>query len=823
MFQNMKIRVKLSVTLIGVFLVCAFGISLIVYLKLAEDADAKIRDFRDQEAARIDQTLKNYVNIAIRTVDSNYRNAKDPEHLKHRYGPLLTSIIDLVETEIQKFIDLERRGAITGEEARRQATKAVAEMRYAGGTGYVWINDTTKPFPKMIMHPTLPKLNGTVMNDPKYDCAFGMGKNLFQAFLEVCEQRGEGFVDYLWPKPTKAGLTTGQPKMSYVRLVPEWNWIIGTGIYVDDAFTDALEATKREIGKMRYDTGEGAFWITDSARPPRMVMHPLDGRLNGTIMDSADKAVSLEEWKNIYQAFAELCERGGEGYLSYIRHAENGKQSKKMRGYSTRFEPLGWIIGTEVPIDAIDEAVRKKTEKIQGEIKELIIPLIGVIGFVFLVSAMFLWWFIGKGVIEPVDEVAGAMSHIAAGDLTKRPVIKRKDEIGRFAATFNTTIDTLGDIVRNIADTCATLSASSESLSATSHEMTATAKQMRDISGDATESAEHASQNIRNMAESAKAVSAQVGTVLSSAGSVNRSMLRVAGTTNDVSKKLTTVDEAAEHMSNSVNSVAASIEEMYASLNEVSRNAARGAGVTRETSDKTARTSETVNMLGNSAEEIGDVVELIKDIAAQTNLLALNATIEAAGAGEAGKGFAVVANEVKELARQTARSTENIRKKIKTMQSNTVSAVEAIETVVDHIGEINSIMSTIASAVEQQTATTNEIAKSISEAARASTSVSKMVHEATDRFSGIAKSLEDVREAKENVFANLKEAAKSAEAIAEDAAAAVVETAKVSESAESVNQSVTVTAEGAAKIEDAAGEMEQLATRLTDTVRRFRV
>jgi methyl-accepting chemotaxis protein len=126
-----------------------------------------------------------------------------------------------------------RNQELSLEEAQQQAMQTIKKMRY-GDSGYFWINDTGKPIPKMIMHPTVPALDGTVLDDPKYNCALGIKENLFVAFRDVTEKDGEGFVDYLWPKPTKEGLTEDQPKLSYVKLYPDWNWIIGNGLYIDD-------------------------------------------------------------------------------------------------------------------------------------------------------------------------------------------------------------------------------------------------------------------------------------------------------------------------------------------------------------------------------------------------------------------------------------------------------------------------------------------------------------------------------------------------------------------------------------------------------------
>ena len=126
-------------------------------------------------------------------------------------------------------------GEMEPEEARNAAALHIKQFRYgAGKQDYFWINDTTRPFPVMVMHPTVPALDGKVLDDKKFNCVGPENKNLFVAFADVCEKNGEGFVEYLWPKPTGKGLTEDQPKLSYVTVFKPWNWIIGTGIYIDD-------------------------------------------------------------------------------------------------------------------------------------------------------------------------------------------------------------------------------------------------------------------------------------------------------------------------------------------------------------------------------------------------------------------------------------------------------------------------------------------------------------------------------------------------------------------------------------------------------------
>lgn len=186
----------------------------------------------------------------------------------------------------------------------------------------------------------------------------------------------------------------------------------------------------------------------------------------------------------------------------------------------------------------------------------------------------------------------------------------------------------------------------------------------------------------------------------------------------ETSAQSNVVSAASEQVSASVDTVAAGAEEMGASIQEIARNASEAAEVAGEAVNMAKNTSKTMARLGDSSTEIGQVIKVINSIAEQTNLLALNATIEAARAGEAGKGFAVVANEVKELAKETSRATEDISQKIVTIQSDTKEAVEAIVDITMVIDRVNDISNTIASAVEEQSATTAEIGRSVQEAAK---------------------------------------------------------------------------------------------------------
>jgi len=211
------------------------------------------------------------------------------------------------------------------------------------------------------------------------------------------------------------------------------------------------------------------------------------------------------------------------------------------------------------------------------------------------------------------------------------------------------------------------------------------------------------------------------------------------------SAKASTSSCTAEGVSRSVQTVSTGMEELNASILEIAKSAGQAAGVASEGVAVAGATNQVVAKLGLSSAEIGKVVKVITGIAQQTNLLALNATIDAARAGEAGKGFAVVANEVKELAKETARATEDISQKIEAIQGDTTRSVNAIGEISDIINRIADIQATIASAVEQQTATTREIAKSVGQAAEGAAEIASTILQVADVAERTPESTTDAR------------------------------------------------------------------------------
>ncbi|MEV6932080.1 methyl-accepting chemotaxis protein [Dactylosporangium sp. NPDC051485] len=278
-----------------------------------------------------------------------------------------------------------------------------------------------------------------------------------------------------------------------------------------------------------------------------------------------------------------------------------------------------------------------------------------------LLLALGLAWVISRRMTRQLHAVAETLDAAASGDLTRRAEVLARDELGAMAVAVNRANEGIGRTVETLASAASTLGQSTSRLTGVTS----------------------------RIGDSAQTAAARANVVAGDAGAV----------------------------SHNVQTVAAGAEEMGASIREIAQNANDAAQVASEAVGVAETTNQTVSKLGDSSTEIGNVVKVITSIAEQTNLLALNATIEAARAGAAGKGFAVVASEVKDLAQETARATEDISRRVEAIQSDTANAVQAIGEISRIIARINDYQLTIASAVEEQTATTSEMSRSVSDAA----------------------------------------------------------------------------------------------------------
>ncbi|GAA1132067.1 methyl-accepting chemotaxis protein [Nocardioides aquiterrae] len=411
---------------------------------------------------------------------------------------------------------------------------------------------------------------------------------------------------------------------------------------------------------------------------------------------TAGEARAFEEIRGLWEDFDKVDARVVKAYLvGTPTSVEQGDALILNQGYGIYFKIIDL---TNQLIDSVMKRTASATDGAEASAAaaERLVIVVLILGALAVAAAAL---YISRRIVAGIAAVQRALTAFAAGDLTATAPVTSNDEVGQMARTYDEARRSVAGIVTKVAASADAVAAASEELSAASQQIAAGAEE----------------------------TSVQAGVV----------------------------SGAAEEVSRNVQTVAAGAEQMGASIREISQSANDAAKVASEAVSTVDSTNETVAKLGLSSNEIGNVVKVITSIAEQTNLLALNATIEAARAGEAGKGFAVVANEVKELAQETARATDDIARRVEAIQADTGGAVEAINEIATIITAINDYQLTIASAVEEQTATTNEMSRNVVDASTGS-------GEIATNISGVAAAAETTTQAVNQTLAAIGELASMA-------------------------------------------------------------
>ncbi len=393
-----------------------------------------------------------------------------------------------------------------------------------------------------------------------------------------------------------------------------------------------------------------------------------------------------------------------------------------------RFDELG------ATINRYEEYQQRQVDAIGHRATNLVSRMIVILifaGLAIIVASAFFGIRISRSITKPLNSAIVHLVSVARGDLTcdvSRENVERQDEIGEMARAMQTMSDSLRKLLGGIAIGVQTLASAATELSAVSKETASGTASMSDKAITVAAAAEEASANTMSIA---------------------------AGM---------------EQSSSSLSSVASATEEMSATVGDISANTSRARSISEQATGQAQTITEQMQKLGLAAQEIGHVTETITNISAQTNLLALNATIEAARAGTAGKGFAVVANEIKELAKQTAEATEDIKTKIAGIQNSTGMAISDIGQITAVIKDVGTIVASIAAAIEEQATVTKDVAGNIAQASGGVRDANERVSQTAEVSKSIARDIagvnmavNDIRRGGEHVQASAADLSKLAE------------------------------------------------------------
>ena len=794
--KNLKIKTKIICLVIFSVIVSMLAIYFYSHHTLISILQEDINHFEEDAMKNEKNKIQDLVDVAYQSIENFYKDSKNQKEIEKQAEAQLVTAVDVAYNAIyslyEKSLEVVEDPDVAKLRTLVQVRNLLSKLRYGKNrAGYFWINDLKG---NMIVHPVKPQLNGKNL----YNLKDKKGNPFFKQMIDVCKAKGKGFVKYWWPKP---GSSQPVPKLSYVRLMKQTGWIIGTGVYLDQ--TDAIfkEKALKAISQMRYGKS-GYFWINDLKG--KIIMHPIKPQLNGkNLYNLKDK-----KGNQIFKMMIDVCKAKGKGFVKYWWPKPGSSQPEPKLSYVRFFKPWGWIIGTGIYIDSIHKHIEAKKALYYQKIKSLTEKSLIILVILIIIFAG-IGIFMTNIFIKPLEIIKNFVEDLSKGegDLNKKVNYNNNDEIGMLARAFHSFIDKLQDMILNIglfsgkADVATdkimlsaielskisdTQKTSIEETSSGILQMSRSIKEVHsnvDNTYQFVESLDHSIQEIRveteklinnsgeliNNVKDGSKLMTTMGAAMEDVQNASEMILEYNRSVNDagetVKNKISETTSAIDKIRQLIDEVSTAINEQTASIEEVANNSNDTLNVTKEAQEKanngknalekvlramnSIRTivgelGDMISKLEESAGNISEITNMINEISEQTNLLALNAAIEAARAGEAGKGFAVVADEVRKLAERSSKASSDIAELITGIQKDVGDATTKMHQGLTQVDEGVEL-------TNQANMTIDEIVKSTDNALRFVSQINNATEEQANVSRGIIQSVQNVIGETENV------------------------------------------------------------------------
>ncbi len=602
----MKLKNKLTLFQIITLAISIISLCVIFIYQLDKYSIREQNAYRENMYAQKLKELTELVNMADKTVDAYYEKSQNIELLKKEKAASLKKIIDSVTSQIIAF-NKENTGSIPQLELQNKLKSLVRSIRY-DGDNYIWINDMDA---KIIMHPISTHLDGKNLSDMQDS----KGKFLFKEMVRVCRNDGEGMVDYWWTKPETG---TDTRKVSYVKLIPELGWILGTGAWMDDITSEMKKNALTQLASMRMRDGN-YFWVNDMNS--HMVMHPINPALNGKDMSGYTDT----KGKHLFREMIDVAKTNGEGTVEYWWGKPGKSGDYPKLSYVKLFKPWGWITGMGVYTDDIDQALALKQAELRSTVNSMMLLALiaaGILAVLLTIAANF---FAGRitGTIgaepEELSRIAGEMAHgnLNLG-LDERNATGAFKSIVKMIAGIRAVVNNVQISTENVSSGSEELSASAQILAQGATEQTHAVEELGSVVGNLITRIENTSVNARKT-EAITANAAKITLEGSKAVKANLSAM------SDIADKIGIVEEIARQTN--LLALNAAIEAARAGEHgkgfavvaaEVRKLAERSRVAANEISDLSANSlniaTETEQNLSSLLPEIQKTSELIKGI-----------------------------------------------------------------------------------------------------------------------------------------------------------------------------------------------------------------
>ena len=743
MFKQLSIKMKLLTTVIGAILIVALVIEIGAIASLKKQSNFMISNSENLIYKAKEDEVKNYVSLAYKTIEGYYEKTSK-EKIKASVEEYLTEQTDYLFSIINS--EYEKNKNSMSEEELKSRIKSIVEATRYGKSGYFWINDFNY---KMVMHPIKKELTGQIFKNTP-DVPF-----VELGIAELNKTKNNvGFIEYSFFNPSSQSTVY---KSSMVKVFKPYNWILGTGAYIDDISSQMKQDALDAIEKMKYGVN-GYFWINDSNQVVKV--HGANPSLVGKDMTDVKDLKGTYLYKEIVKT-ANANKEGG--VVNYYWTIPDKKGDFKKISYVKKFEPWDLIVGTGVYVVDIDDQMNNMKKEVDETINKEIITSIITIAVIIILMSLLAIFVMNSVIIKPLNKFQDGLLHFFKYVNKEEKDIKAleitsNDEIGTMASLINDNIiktktileqdnilihdvkEIVNHVGKGYLDKRISHSTNNESLEELKLLLNNMLDNIQELVGTNINSLsnvleEYANRNFLEKIDSSN--SGKIGTDIINMNKMITKILQdnqkdgisLQGRSNELTLNVRILNENATRQAASLEETAASIEEITGNIRQTSEKAQEmllistttqeSAHIGKELASKTANSMEDIN---NTVIAINEAITVIDQIAFQTNILSLNAAVEAATAGEAGKGFAVVAAEVRNLASRSAEAAKEIKNLVElaTVKANegkkvSTTMIEGFSELEEKIISTNHLIDDVANAAREQNIGMNQISDAVNQ------------------------------------------------------------------------------------------------------------